>query len=258
MKPLPYDKVKQLIPGNTIPATRSKSSEFTLETIADGWRIGGVLLYPGEYVTVDFADKLLEKGEMKRHDQWVAYTKSAQESGGFGVTSAPFYHSIFSTLYAHRNDVEYKDNIKQIQTFLQKVLRPRTLVTLSSVIYNPQGKDFIKHSAGIFSVNYGIKETICGQDGYIKSIESSANVCNALLVDNNPGMIHAVYQWITERDTYLARLEQKPELQEKRVISFGMDPDNNFTLYAIGDLQVARPALGVRAVRSIRQESGSQ
>ena len=236
-KPLPIPEPEPVVKG------------FSLEELADCYRISGVSL-DGKLQKYDLAKELLEKGKNKTQDEWVVYTKKAFGSGGFGVGSAPLYHAIFSTLYNNRDDEKYKAGVEKIRAFLKKVFNSAWLSTLSRVVYTPVGKDYVIHDKGLDSESKPVKEIITGPSGYIKDCPALAPVCNALLGNNNITHINEVYQWISDKDTYLWRLNSKLKKNFEQVVVLGVYYGRGFGFDADNSANGRWPALGVRRAKN--------
>ncbi len=221
------------------------SIDFKVEKIDGGYRISGVQhrKTSGAY---DLSAKLLPSKTQEQHAKHAAKAKPEQYRAG----SAPLYHAIFKTLYKNK-DGKYKDVIQEIRVFLKETFENTWVNTLSKTTYNPAGqKDRVLHDAGQKD-EYPVDEDITGPEGYITQAQTQAsNACKAVLEDNNLQEINKVYKWVTDKDTYLWRLTQKPESSEERVVALGVDDYGYFDINTIDGISGNGPALGVRRAKN--------
>jgi len=226
------------------------SADFKVEKIVGGYRISGIQhrKTSGAY---DLSAKLLPSKTQEQHAKHAAKAKPDQYRTG----SAPLYHAIFKTLYKNK-DGKYKDVIQEIRVFLKKTFENTWVNTLSKTTYNPAGqKDRVLHDVG--QKEYPVDEDITGPEGYITQAQTQAsNACKALLDDNNLQEINKVYKWVTDKDTYLWRLTQKPESPQDRVVALGVNDYDDFSINADDGINDDGPALGVRRAKNFAGNEG--
>ena len=93
---------------------------------------------------------------------------------------------------------------------------------------------------------YIIIEDIISPDGYLNNIGTNSQpALNAVLGGQNTAETDDVYKWITGKDAYISRLNQKPEKTEERVAWFGAI-SVRADLSCSGDPSVSNSSLGVR------------
>ncbi len=115
-------------------------------------------------------------------------------------------------------------------------------MTLSQVIYQPSGKDAVVHNTRLPD-KYSVKEDLVGPNEFIVRDGNSQPACRALLEDD-VSKINEVYQWISNKDTFLSRSNQKPEKRGERSVGLGVGSSGAFIIVACGSFGYG-PALGV-------------
>jgi hypothetical protein len=242
---------------------------FSIEDHNEYWRITGVQEpryiksdnnpdtvgeWQKETSIIDLLKTPLENGTEKTQDDWIEYSKqhrpeeqaiamSNNTLDAFIVPSLPTLHAALSALYDNKDHPQYTAIILEAQEKLKTQLYGKYHHTLSNVTYQPKGKDIVTHQKGQLDA-YQVPQAMIGSKGYIKEI-SAVNELHALTGSNDTKHINSVYQWLTSKDTYLWRLNEKPEETIERPVGIGIY-DVRFDLIAI-DYVDGRPALGVRA-----------
>src|SRR3989344_4733374 len=69
-----------------------------LDTTTDYWSIPSVQYRGGVYI-VDLAKSLLDEGNTKTQDMWIAYAKEAQPKDEFYTGDMPLQHAIFTASF---------------------------------------------------------------------------------------------------------------------------------------------------------------
>ena len=205
-------------PKTNNPITTSTgSTDFSLEDLTDFYRINGVN-YRNEAYQVDLKKDLLENKAQKTQDEWIGYTKNAMQNNEFYVGDMPLYHSLFQTLFKNKDNAQFKDNIEEARKFLHKMCKSDWFVTLSRIKYKTQGKDIITHNYGLQD-KIEIQEDIIGDDGFISQLNPQKEL-KAVLGSDNINKINQVYNWISEKEAYIWRLNDKPKQDAERIVGF--------------------------------------
>ena len=227
---------------NTNPVTPKQNTAFGN---SDGfWTIEGVS-YRGQTHTVDLLKTLLDNGANKTQDEWVEYTKTQKQNNGFYTGDFPLYNSLFTALYERRNE----KIAEEIREFLKEQFKKNWLTTLTRIKYMPKGLDEIIHNYNLPD-QYIINETIIGPDGYLKNAETNAQpALNAVLGSKKTDEIDEIYKWITGKDTYIWRLNNKPKKIEERVARFSANSVRAY-LNCNRNPSGSYSSLGVRAAKS--------
>jgi len=248
MKPLPYDKVKQLIPGESTVKNETSNSTFNLEERVGSFLVSGIQ-HRGQIFNWEVkTDELLGEKEPKTLDGWITHNDTARQTKEYGVLSAPQYHSLFSTLYEHRNDKLHKDAIDQLRTKLAAKLTNRWICTMSTVNYAPHGQDTVTHNLGMTD-EYTGQYDVMGEDGFVTTLKDGSTYCEAIVGDARVTKVNKIYKWLNGKKAYAYRVNQKPKQDYERVVSLGGFNRSGFILYAYGNIDNIRSALGVREVR---------
>ncbi len=223
---IPRDRIKHLewVPGMELPKIQNTGSAsggatppgIIVQSTADFWTISGVHYRDGIY-DVDLAKTLLDEGNAKTQDEWSAYAREAQAKGEFYTESMPKHHALLTAAYK-LEDNPMKEEIKE---FLKKSMFERWLTTLTRVQYQPQGslEDVIIHSRGMPD-EYSVIENFVFNDEYVKDSTRPSNY-KALLEVDDLQEIQNVYQWLTDKNIYLWRVNERSDQVKERVAWFG-------------------------------------
>ena len=199
-----------------------KPKQTPLETSLDFWTIPNVEYKNGIY-TVDLAKTLLDNGNSKTQDEWVEYSKQAQQKNGFYAGDFPLYHALFTALF--RNKDGNQKGIEEIRQFIKQQMLDKWLMTLTRIIYTPKNqKDKVMHNYGMPN-SYAIEiNSFIGSDGFIKNTAKVKEPLQALL-DNQQDVkeINSVYKWLTDVDAYIFRVNSEVKNTDERVAWFGAD-----------------------------------
>ena len=192
------------------------SKDFSLEELTDFYRINGIS-YRNEIYTVDLSKTLLESRTQDQH----ANQRKKAVSDEFTVADMPLYYAIKFSLYQNRDNKKYSEKILEVRDFIKKQMFGNWLMTLSRVRYNPQGKDIVIHDCDQAS-QYEIPADFMGNDNFILKISGMKEPLNALLgVNHDVKIINDVYKWLTDKDSYIFRVNSTPSKIDERVVGFG-------------------------------------
>jgi len=250
------------------PLPPAGSVEFSIEALADCYRINGVILRGVSY-RMDLKDALLLDGVSKTQGDWVEFKKQAGKDD-FVPADAPTYHSVCAALYDNRENEKYGAVIELARPFLATQFEKYWLATLSRVRYRPRqapqsilerfknvltGQQQTASTLDEVIHDYGslkpvtVSAAIAGPNNHISQLSDASIYCKAVIDDKDVAHVNAVYKWITGKDTFAWRKETPPDKDIKeRVVALGVDGSVRFYLDAGGDVDDGRPALGVRFV----------
>lgn len=221
---------------------RRPSSEGVQSTTGF-WRIQGVH-YRDSTIDVDLAKHLLDGGNAKTQDEWIAYSKEAQAKNEFYTGDMPLQHAAFTATYK----LEEGAMKEEIRAFVKKHMFERFLLTTTRIQYQPQGsmEDFITHNRAM-SDEYVVKENFVFPDEWIEESTRPSNY-KALLGVEDLKEINSVYHWLTGKRAYLWRVNGRSEGIVERVVwlcadSVGLGLGCGWSPSGTG------ASLGVRAVR---------
>ena len=208
-------------------------TNVNIHSIDDYWRIEGVN-YKGKIKTINLAQQLLPNMTQDKHAE---YREQAISKGEFYTGDMPLYHAVFTALFNQKD----KPESEQARQFIKKSMREKWLMTLTRIAYQPRGKDKIIHNYNTKD-EYSLEENIVGEDRFIEDADRSA--LKALLGTDNIQEIKNIYNWINETDTYIWRINSKPNKVDERVARFGADSDRaDLDCYRYPDGRY--PSLGV-------------
>jgi hypothetical protein len=237
------DVARQLLEDKPEPTTITGSREFSLESLTDCWRVSGVEYRDGIYV-VDLGKVLLDGGSAKTQDDWVEYSRQAIEKGEFHVGDFPLYHALFTTLFRNRENNQHKANIEETRAFLKDKFFKHRLTTLTRIKYTTLGKDKVTHNYGLRD-QYEVQEDIVGSNEWVKDSQNP-RVYDAILGTDNIAEIQSVYNWITEKNARLWRVNPVPSNIDERAAGFDAGSDRAI-LGCVRDPQYSVSVLGVFA-----------
>ncbi|MBS3146254.1 hypothetical protein J4471_01005 [Candidatus Woesearchaeota archaeon] len=226
-----------------LPAS-APSTDFSLEDLTLSWRVNGVVYRNGIY-TVDLLKVLLSHRTSRVQDQWSEYSRNAISNAQFYVGDFPLYYSLFTSLFKNK-DSEYKHEIEQAKLFIKESMFKYWLSTLTRIAYTPSGKDRVIHNHGLPD-QYEVQEEIRGPDEWVKNA-SDKRAYKAILDSEDTAEIQAVFNWITEKDAYLWRVNTKPKKIDERVAGFVAN-SGGADLGCYGNPEYSNPSLGVRRAK---------
>ncbi len=252
---IPRDLIKHLewSPGMGLPKPASTSSggssgslpptNSRLDSTIDYWSIPSVQYRGGIYI-VDLAKSLLDGGNKKTQDEWIAYAKEAQPKDEFYTGDMPLQHAIFTATF----QLEESAGKEEIRQFVKKHMFERWLMTTTRIYYQPQGstEDIIVHNKGLDE--YQSRENFVFPDEYVKDSTRPSNY-KALLDVDNLEEINKVYQWLTEKNAYLWRNNSRTRNVEERVARF-VAGSGRAWFYCDRNPSIRGASLGVRIKRA--------
>ena len=229
-------------------AKKEKPKQVNLETSLDFWTIPNVE-YRNGICTVDIAKQLLDNGNAKTQDEWVEYSKQAQQNNGFYAGDFPLYHAIFTTLFKNK-DGSQKDAVEEIREFIKQKMIEKWLITLTRIRYAPKNqKNKVIHNYNMPD-QYAVElDSFIGPDGFIEKTTKVEGPLQALLgTQQSIKEINSVYKWLTDVDAYLFRLNSGVQNVDESVAGFNAD-SGGAVLYCFRYPLNSNAVLGVRSAR---------
>lgn len=179
------------------------------------WTINGVR-YRDITTSVDLSQKLLPS---MTQDKLAKYTKENKDN--FHGASFPFYHVLFTTLYNHKENKEYKKGVEEVRYFINESMLNHYLNTLTRLKYNSSGKDLIIHDYKQPNQKIVKLDSMVGEDGSITEIKNIENLLKVLLgTKQSVEEINSVYNWLTGSNAYLFRINETPDQSLETVSGF--------------------------------------
>ena len=221
-------------------ASTEGSHDFSLEALADSWKINGVQYRNGIY-QVELSKQLLPSGTQDEH---AARSREAITRGEYQVGDFPLYFSTKRALFLNKDAPGFKDEIEQIRAFLQKQIREHRLVTLTRIRNTHSGQEKVIHNYKLDD-QYELEEDLVGPDEWVKDSQNSLPY-KALLGADNLQEIDAVYNWLNGTPARIYRLNSKPE-QDIESIAWVDAYSDRVLLSCYRNPQISVPAVGVRA-----------
>ena len=235
------DVASALLNNPSNPPEQQNANNINVQTNTAFWTIGGVEYKNGIYF-VDLARQLLDNGNTKTQDDWVAYSLQAQKKGEFYTPNYQILHGTFKALFKGRNGAK-KNEVEEARAFLEKESKARWLMTLTRMQYKSSGLDVVVHNYGMPD-KFEVRQDFVGPDGFIKDVNASG-ACKALLNSDNVAEINSIYKWLgsNQNGAYLFRVNSKTDTE--RVARFYANSDRA-NLYCYWNPTSTNSSLGVR------------
>ncbi|MBA7651830.1 hypothetical protein ES703_59657 [subsurface metagenome] len=176
------------------------------------WTISGVN-YRGETETYRLFKKMTPAMTQDHLSEFYGQEKA---KGNPRPMNSVLHFAIMNASYNLRNK-----NLKEterLRRFLQAGFQEYPH-TLTSVIYSPSGEDRIVHNHRTPDEFY-IDAHVVGPDGWMKEIKDK-KILESLLGTQDVVQIDKVSQWINRTNSFIWRLNSKPEQKHERVAGFG-------------------------------------
>ena len=221
------------------------NENFSLEDLADRYRISGVS-YRNKICQVDIGKTLLPPGTQEEYAQ--RRIAALTSDNDLYAPSFPLLHAPIAALYQNK-DGSFKDQIEEARAFLAGLISNKWITTLTRIKYMPagQGQDIVIHNYKQPD-SYEIQVNFIGPDGIITDTANTEKPLQALLdTKQTLSEIDEVYKWFRNLDSYIWRVDTKPERIDERVARFDADSDGSgFGCgWRVGDGSCS--SLGVRA-----------
>ena len=211
----------------------AKLEKTNIKSLNDYWQIKGVN-YQNKVETINLAKQLLPRMVQNKHAE---YREQAILKGEFYTGDMPLYHAIFTALFNQKD----KPESEQARQFIQKSMKENWLMTLTRIAYQPRGKDKIIHNYNTKDART-LEENIMGKERYIEDADKLT--LKALLGTENIQEIKDIYNWINKTNTYIWRVNSKPNKIKECVVRFYADSDGAY-LNCGRDSDCRDPSLGV-------------
>ena len=220
------------------------ASKFSLRLPESAWIIDGVN-YKNKFSSYNLSQKLLPSRTQDEH----AEQRRKAKSNEFYLESMPFYHTLFTTLYDHKEDKDFKNGVEEARQFIKESMFKTWLLALTRPIYNPVNKkDLIIHDYKQPKESRIRLDSIIGPDSYILD-ENAKNVKKPLQsllgTRQNLQEINNIYKWLVDGDLYLFRVNETPKKSLETVAGFIVYSDRA-GLYCYWDPAYSSAGLGVR------------
>ena len=194
-------------------------SRFSLEERADSWKIrgiNGILVYLSK-------DQL--PGGARTQDEYAEHRRIVIESGSdeFYCPTSPEMDLIVSALYKNKDNPRYQKEVERAKLSLKNIVLKHYLATLTRIQYNPEGNDVIIHNYKQPDEHKIEVNNFTGPNRYILSQETTnAKAPLQALLDTKDSLeeINERYKWLTSADSYVIRLNSRPEEQDEKVARF--------------------------------------
>ncbi len=238
--------MERILAGSPSPPTPvvqpNVNPNVNISTIGDYWQVSGVNYRNGVH-TVDLAKTLLENGNAKTQNDWASYSESALAQNEFRTPDYPLFYGLVKALYSAKDDSTKAQEVEEAKKFLKDTSRAKWLMTLTRIDYQPNGEDIITHNFGTRE-KYEEKTDFVGLDGLLTDKATPAS-CKSLLGSDNVQEISDVFQWLNGTNTYIWRVNSRPNQLIEKVAGFWADSDWA-DLDCNRDPSDSRESLGVR------------
>ncbi len=230
---IPRDLIKHLewTPGQTPPQPRQTgggspgnsgaSTNPSIQSSADFWSISGVQYRNGVY-TVDVMKSLLDSGNAKKQDDWVALYDAARDKNEFHIPDYPLLYGVIRSLYSLRDDAVQEAEVTEAHKFLKDTSRAKWLMTSTCIKYQSSEDDLIVHNYGTRDA-YEERAAFMGVDKKIEASDSAALYQKLLGTSDETSGVLDVFKWLNGTDTYIYRVNARPATVDERVAGFGAD-----------------------------------
>ena len=193
--------------------SQQESKNFSLEDKTNFYKINGIPYKNGIY-TIDLSREFLQSKTQDQHAQ-----HKIENPDDFSIEDISLYHAMFNTLHQNKNS-QYKDVVEEVRNFIKQTMNQRWLTTLTRIRYNPDGKDIIIHDYKQSDKSQINIDTFVGPDGYITKSKTT-NITKPLQslfnTTQSVNEINQVYKWLNDVDSYIWRLNSRPENIDERV-----------------------------------------
>jgi len=208
------------IEKKAVPKPEQSGLDFLMGKTGDYYVIRNGVEHNNSIYTVDVAASLLAGGAKKYLPDWHRWLKSDENKHKYTLASAPFYYSIFRTLYKNRETLQHQPLIGHARNNLQSVLSSQ-IYTFSDVVYEKKVlPDVVRHRDGGRETIF--HENMHGESGYVEDLKDSKEVCKALLCSDDVQEVIDVCRWISGFHPNLVRLsEDKSNVKGVKPILLG-------------------------------------
>jgi len=231
------------------------SIDFSIQKISEGYRVSGIQ-YQKKFCTYDFAENVLPRKNQEKHADRALNAKKDD----FIAASAPLVYSVCKTLNQNK-DSKQKSLVEKARKSLNKIIGPGKpwIHTLSRAVYKTRGLDEVIHDYKQ-KKQYSKQAKLVGPDDYITKQETQAESTIKAVFDTNDSMqeINNVFQWITDKNSYVYRINSTPDSEQVRAVVLGVFSNDYFVINSYININYVRPAFGVRRKKFSTGNEGSE
>ena len=196
-------------------------SVFSIENLNDRYRISGVS-YEGRASVVDISKVFLDKGIANKQIEWIDMTREEE----WKLASGPLYRAVCAALYDNRNHTNEQQRflVNKVKQMFEKDFKESSMMTSTRIFYNPEGVDTVVHNFG-YENEREVSGNIVGENGLINEDCGFGSAIDALLGTSDCEEVKAVYSWISGKNSYFWRLNNKPKKEAVCVLVLGNSND---------------------------------
>lgn len=218
----------------------SAHNGFSIEDLPDRYRLHNVP-YLGKLVVIDRSKALLDNGAAHTQKEWAVLTRDTE----WKIGSGPEEFASSFALHANREhpDAKQRPLVTEVKNMLANDFRKYGMMTSTRIHYAVQGQDIVIHDFG-YDNERRINQNIVGSDGCVKEGCGFDSAIGALLGTEDCGNVNAVYSWVSGKQPYLWRFNQRPGQNSERALVLGRS-NERFSISAYGNFGSYRPARGM-------------
>lgn len=215
--------------------------DFAIEELSDRYRLHNVPYLAGVGI-IDWSKELLEQGRANTPDRGSKLSKNRE----FQLPSLLAYTATVQGLHQHQNGAQ-KKLVGKVRSMLQKDMRDYCMLTSSRILYNPSSPDKIIHG-------YGTGKEISFEADFVSANQwVSKNISDlelkSLFGTSDADKIVQAYNWFSEKNLYLWRVNSRPEVLTEKVVWLNISSDRfNLNYYIIPFYNLCR-SRGVQVSR---------
>jgi|GEM_PF-6658038 len=239
MKPLPYDKVKQLIPQAQAVQSIDLITEFH-----DYFHFHGIAIR-GKRYEVDLGKNVEQLPSLSQID-WARRAQLSSQDHTFGAASLPVYHALFQALYQHKDTPAYKGVVKHARQYLREYLANNQCHTLTQIFYRQEELDTIIHDLNL-STEYGGEEYARGRDGTLLELRQHSSLLCTLFGVDSLDAVGPIYRWMFGKSLFIERLPSVPMYASVAEQSVSIDLQHKIPiLYLYTHPERSLPTINIR------------
>ncbi len=236
----------ELLGRASAPVGTTVQEGLLIDDLPDRWVAHGVM-YRNDVVDVHVSKVLLDGGSSRSQDGWVQFY---QANGFWRPGCGQLQFALHDALLRNKDCIEQRQKV--FFDGLVAVLRDDFdsnkpyKMSITRVGYVATGLDEVIHNYGYLDT-FSVRKRIVGPDGCLGA--GCEDVVEGLFGTRDMNQVNKVYTWLTGKKARLYRLNSTPTQRTERVLVLGCI-DDNFNIYANGNVNVSRPARGLVAVRA--------
>ena len=213
-------------------AVHTRKNSFSLEEKDKYWLARGVR-HLGELVEVEMDKDRVLGGQYYTQDEFAQLSDR--------IPDARLETSVVVAFYKNK-DSSFAKEIEQVRQNLLKPDFEDGIITQSRVVYKPEGLDAVIHNYKKPEMTE-VKTQIVGPNGSLSQIADRKNFANAVLGNKNAKTVSDAYNWASERETFVWRINNKPDIVFERAVVLGRSIGNSrFDIDCNDDISNGRPA----------------